>query len=69
MKFKLTINMDDDDLHGADGHRMARQLEEVASNVRTHDRLSWDDTGRIRDVNGNWVGDWKVVGETDERDE
>lgn len=70
MKFVLEIDLENDDLYTRSPHRIGRLVQEVASQLRQvtsghHYGLGLQDTGRIRDVNGNWVGWWKLMEESE----
>jgi|APGre2960657373_1045057.scaffolds.fasta_scaffold1007272_1 hypothetical protein len=58
MKLELTINLDNDAYNG--GHRwkteVIRNLKTVIDQIKDQDR-TW---GKIRDINGNTVGDWDI---------
>jgi hypothetical protein len=64
MKFKLTIELGDDAMQT--GRDVASALRDVAEKLAMIDGElkgadSYDKAGRISDINGNIVGNWKVA--------
>ena len=61
MRFECEINMDND-AFAQDMHlELFRALREIAHNVRDNDDVVRSAT--VRDINGNKIGTWKIIGE------
>jgi len=59
--FTLRIDLGDDAMQTT--LDVADALEQVAARLRSHGGWSADESAPIKDVNGNTVGSWSVVGD------
>jgi hypothetical protein len=61
MRFTLTIEMDNAAFDRSPGTELSRILRELNSKLyREHD-IRPNESGKVRDVNGNTVGEWAVT--------
>jgi hypothetical protein len=58
MRFTLTIDMENAAFVPGRARELRRILREKANDIRL---IDVGDSGRIRDVNGNTVGEWAVT--------
>ena len=58
MQLELTINLDNDAYHNGNDWKteVIRNLKQVIDQIAEEDR-TW---GKIRDINGNTVGEWDI---------
>ena len=61
MKLTLNIKMDSDAFSGQNGSECARILQELSVEMESQN-LEPSCSGKLHDVNGNFVGQWKVTG-------
>lgn len=57
MQFTLTIELGNDAMQ--DGRDVMKALAQVAAKI-AHNTMKLVDSGKIRDINGNTVGQWEV---------